>query len=302
MVNETSDRPKLTPKGARTRARIVEEAAALIHERGVAGTTLDDVKAAAEVSGSQLYHYFPDKNELVQAVIDYQAETIVKHHRKALGNVTCAERPRATHSRTPRVSSEHQRTQPSITARGELTRTRIITTASRLMMTNGAATSLDQVNAEARVSRSQIYHYFADKNALISAVLTYQCGLVLAAHEAALQALVSTGDIVGWREFVIQAFQSRSCETGYLPASLWGELASESNEHQDIIRTMYVRWGLALSQSFERVHSNEPVLRLPDVSMFGLAASTVLHGGFGLSAIHGDVRPLEEALEIMLQV
>ena len=65
---------------------------------------------------------------------------------------------------------------------------------------------------------------------------------------------------------------------------------------------MYVRWGLALSQSFERVHSNEPVLRLPDVSMFGLAASTVLHGGFGLSAIHGDVRPLEEALEIMLQV
>ena len=170
------------------------------------------------------------------------------------------------------------------------------------MMTNGAATSLDQVNAEARVSRSQIYHYFADKNALISAVLTYQCGLVLAAHEAALQALVSTGDIVGWREFVIQAFQSRSCETGYLPASLWGELASESNEHQDIIRTMYVRWGLALSQSFERVHSNEPVLRLPDVSMFGLAASTVLHGGFGLSAIHGDVRPLEETLEIMLQV
>ncbi len=200
------------------------------------------------------------------------------------------------------MSSEHQRTQPSITARGELTRTRIITTASRLIMTNGAATSLDQVNAEARVSRSQIYHYFADKNALISAVLTYQCGLVLAAHEAALQALVSTGDIVGWREFVIQAFQSRSCETGYLPASLWGELASESNEHQDIIRTMYVRWGLALSQSFERVHSNEPVLRLPDVSMFGLAASTVLHGGFGLSAIHGDVRPLEEALEIMLQV
>ena len=112
------------------------------------------------------------------------------------------------------MNSEHQRTQPSITTRGELTRTRIITTASRLMMTNGAATSLDQVNAEARVSRSQIYHYFADKNALISAVLTYQCGLVLAAHEAALQALVSTGDIVGWREFVIQAFQSRSCETG----------------------------------------------------------------------------------------
>ncbi len=84
MGDETRDRPRLTPKGARTRARIVERAAALIHERGVAGTTLEDVKAAAEVSGSQLYHYFPDKDDLVQAVIDYQAESIVHRNRDAL--------------------------------------------------------------------------------------------------------------------------------------------------------------------------------------------------------------------------
>jgi TetR/AcrR family transcriptional repressor of nem operon len=84
MANGTSNRPKLTPKGARTRARILDKAAVLIHERGVAGTTLEDVKLAAEVSGSQMYHYFPDKNELLQAVIDYQAETIVNIHRQAL--------------------------------------------------------------------------------------------------------------------------------------------------------------------------------------------------------------------------
>ena len=86
MVNETSDRPRLTAKGARTRARIVEEAAALIHERGVAGTTLEDVKVAAEVSGSQMYHYFPDKNELLQAVIDYHADGIVSRNRQALAS------------------------------------------------------------------------------------------------------------------------------------------------------------------------------------------------------------------------
>src|SRR6478736_859349 len=92
MANETSDRPRrLTPKGARTRARIVEEAAALIHERGVVGTTLEDVKVAAEVSGSQMYHYFPDKNELVQAVIEYQAETIVKRNAYALASANGVE-------------------------------------------------------------------------------------------------------------------------------------------------------------------------------------------------------------------
>ena len=86
MANESSDRPKLTPKGARTRARIVENAAELIHERGVARTTLEDVKASAGVSGSQMYHYFPDKDDLVKAVIDYQAETIVDRNRDALSS------------------------------------------------------------------------------------------------------------------------------------------------------------------------------------------------------------------------
>ncbi len=86
MAKEASNRPMLTPKGERTRARIVEEAAALIHERGVTATTLEDVKVAAEVSGSQMYHYFPDKNDLVQAVIDYQADAIVNRNRQALGS------------------------------------------------------------------------------------------------------------------------------------------------------------------------------------------------------------------------
>ena len=91
MVDEASDRPRLTPKGARTRARIVEGAAALIHERGVAGTTLEDVKVAAEVSGSQMYHFFPDKNDLVQAVIEYQADSIVNRNRQALSSANGVE-------------------------------------------------------------------------------------------------------------------------------------------------------------------------------------------------------------------
>jgi len=81
--SEEQVRPGRTAKGKRTRARIVEEAARLIYERGVAGTTLDDVKGAAGVSGSQMYHYFPGKDELVQAVISYQADVIAGNQRQA---------------------------------------------------------------------------------------------------------------------------------------------------------------------------------------------------------------------------
>jgi len=74
---------KLTPKGERTRARIVEAATQLIYERGVARTTTEDVRAAAEVSGSQLYHYFADKEALVQAVIVRQTDAVVDQQERA---------------------------------------------------------------------------------------------------------------------------------------------------------------------------------------------------------------------------
>lgn len=83
MTSDVHARSRLTPKGERTRARIIDAAARLIYERGVAGTTLEDVRAAANVSGSQLYHYFADKEDLVQAVISRQADVIVANQERA---------------------------------------------------------------------------------------------------------------------------------------------------------------------------------------------------------------------------
>jgi TetR/AcrR family transcriptional regulator, transcriptional repressor for nem operon len=70
-------RGELTPKGQQTRLRIVRAAADLMFESGVAGTKMEDVRVAAQVSSSQIYHYFVDKQALVRAVIDYQTDTIV---------------------------------------------------------------------------------------------------------------------------------------------------------------------------------------------------------------------------------
>src|ERR1700749_4890893 len=77
MSSASSDRPRLTRKGEATRARIVDAAAELIFEQGVAGTTVEEVRDAAHVSSSQLYHYFDDKPALVRAVIERQADLAI---------------------------------------------------------------------------------------------------------------------------------------------------------------------------------------------------------------------------------
>src|SRR5271154_5261721 len=77
----------MSDQGRATRGRIVVAAAALIGERGAAGTSLDDVRAATDSSKSQLYHYFGDKHGLVQAVIDHQSAAVLGAQAQALNDV-----------------------------------------------------------------------------------------------------------------------------------------------------------------------------------------------------------------------
>src|SRR5579883_353936 len=84
-ANKQSRPHALTPRGAATRARIVEAAADLIYIHGMEGTSLDDVMAASGVSKSQLYHYFMDKDALVLEVIALQAERVLAAQQPHLG-------------------------------------------------------------------------------------------------------------------------------------------------------------------------------------------------------------------------
>ena len=72
-----SSAPRLTKKGQATRARILEHAADLIYANGVHGTNNEELGRAAGVSGSQLNHYFPTKESLVLAVIEWQANRVL---------------------------------------------------------------------------------------------------------------------------------------------------------------------------------------------------------------------------------
>ena len=90
FMSSTSPRagaPRLTLKGERTRERIISSAADLMFTHGVSATTIDDVRAAAGVSASQLYHYFSDKTALVHAVIRYQADRVVGSQEPSLAHL-----------------------------------------------------------------------------------------------------------------------------------------------------------------------------------------------------------------------
>src|ERR1700749_879703 len=95
MATKATMTPRLTRKGEPTRERIVGGAAGLIFERGVAGTSIEDVKEAAGVSSSQLYHYFGDKQALVHAVIAHQSDAVIAAQEPLLGKLDSLDALRA---------------------------------------------------------------------------------------------------------------------------------------------------------------------------------------------------------------
>ena len=76
-----------TGRGRASRERIVERAAELVAERGVAGTSLDEVLMAAGASKSQLYHYFAGRDELVEAAVAHRCTQVLGELTQALGEI-----------------------------------------------------------------------------------------------------------------------------------------------------------------------------------------------------------------------
>src|SRR6478609_3079557 len=78
----------MTRRGRASRERIVERAADLFAERGIAATSVDEVLAAAGAGKGQFYHYFRGRDELAAAAVGYRCARVVAGLTRALGEVS----------------------------------------------------------------------------------------------------------------------------------------------------------------------------------------------------------------------
>src|SRR5205814_8029251 len=77
-----------TRRGRASRERIVERAAGLFAERGIAATSVDEVLEAAGAGKGQFYHYFRSRDELAAAAVGYRCAQVLAGLTQALGGVS----------------------------------------------------------------------------------------------------------------------------------------------------------------------------------------------------------------------
>jgi AcrR family transcriptional regulator len=199
------------------------------------------------------------------------------------------------------TKAEKPSTEPRLTRKGEQTRERIVAAAAELIFERGVAgTSIEDVKEAAGVSSSQLYHYFADKQALIHAVIAHQSDAIIAAQEPLLGKLDSLDALRAWRDQAVAIEKQLQCKGGCPIGTLAGELAESDPEARADIAQGFARWEEQIAQGIAAMHARGELLAEVDPDRLALALLAAHQGGLVLTQVRRDPAPIEAALDAMI--
>jgi len=195
----------------------------------------------------------------------------------------------------------NQKSKPrSLTARGAATRSRIVEAAANLIYAHGVeSTSLDEVMAASGVSKSQLYHYFADKDALVLEVIARQTERVLDAQRPHLEALDSLPALKAWRNAIVRL--NKAVENGGCPlGSLASELANDSEPARKRLADSFSMWRDRIENGLAKMQERGELSASADPHDLAVALLSAVEGGLLLAKTTDSSRPLEIAIDMAI--
>lgn len=194
-----------------------------------------------------------------------------------------------------------KRTPPLVTPRGEATRSRIVRVAAELVAAHGVdGTTLDDVMEASRTSKSQIYHYFANKEALMCAVVKAQSDRVLGFQATCLSGVQSLQGLRQWRDEIVRRNRANHGVGGCPIGSLASALADRSEEARELLAKSFQRWESQLAAGLKAMQDRGVLSPRVHPEDLATAIVSALQGGLLLAQATRSTRPLELALDMAL--
>lgn len=184
------------------------------------------------------------------------------------------------------------------TARGRETRERIVRAAAELVAERGVAgTSLDDVRTRAHASKSQLYHYFADRDDLMRAVARAVSDEVVLGQTELFAQLDTIEGLRSWADTLVTLQRTRRAKGGCPIGSLAGQLAERDDGARLALADGLDRWESAICEGLERMAARGELR--PDADPGALAQRTLaaVQGGLLLTQIRRDPNQLRSALD-----
>lgn len=188
-----------------------------------------------------------------------------------------------------------------LTARGVATRARILQAAADLMHVKGVGvTTLDDVRAASGTSKSQLYRYFPDKDALVREVIDLQASQLLERQRQQLQRLNSIRGLERWRDALVQRNALRNGAYGCPLGSLASEVADQNDDQRTALAEHFQTWESFLVAGLARMRESGVLRPEADPDRLATGLMAALQGGYLLAQTARDATPMRIALDMAI--
>jgi len=190
-----------------------------------------------------------------------------------------------------------------LTPKGVAMRARIVEAAAGLAFRSGAReTSLNEVRHEVGASKSQLYHYFADKDELLSAVIEYQGLRVLDAQQPELSEIVSWETMGRWRDKLVQLAEVYGTVGGCPVGSLGNELAAQGPAHRASVSEQFDLWAGEIERALTAMQTRGVLSPDCDPKQLSRLFLSTIQGGLLFAKLQGTAAFLATALDQLIAV
>ncbi|SDX15527.1 DNA-binding transcriptional regulator, AcrR family [Amycolatopsis xylanica] len=190
-------------------------------------------------------------------------------------------------------------TQAASTEQGRRTRDAIVEAAADLMYRNGvAATSVDKVLNACGAGKSQMYHYFKNKDQLVDAVIDLFLERILA-NQPNIKDLRTFADFDHWAETVLDIHRG---PLGPLACPL-GNVAGELGDDEHMAKLLdkaYTQWESYLANGIVSLRDKGEVRADTDAGRVAQTMMACLQGGLLLGHLRRDLTPIQDSLAVAL--
>lgn len=161
-------------------------------------------------------------------------------------------------------------------------------------------TTLDDVVAASGVSKSQLYHHFDGKDALVRAVIDHVGERVIERERDALGHVSTLAGLRRWRDALVA---NNALRHGAYGCAL-GSLASEVSDHDDVARRtlshLFTEWQGLLAGVLRRLQEGGALPPEASVDHLATGLMAALQGGYMLAQTARDVTPMATSIDMAL--
>jgi glyoxylase I family protein len=199
--------------------------------------------------------------------------------------------------------SSQTTTAARLTARGAKTRSRIVATAADLMRVRGVGgTTLDDVVLASNVSKSQLYRHFADKPALVRAVIEFVGEQTVTGERERLEKVRTFAGLRRWRDALVEHNALQDGRYGCALGSLANEVSDQDSVARRKLHDLFRAWQELFEDLLRRFQQEGVIPRDADVAQLATGFVAAVQGGYLLAQTSRDVTPMASAIDMAIKL